>query len=46
MYENFSFLVNMLAEVFGDLAFFLTFFGIVIWTFSLMILVLTPSVID
>jgi len=46
MYESFSFLVNMLIQVFKDLAYFLAFFGIVVSTFSLFILVLIPSVKD
>jgi len=46
MYESFSFLVNMLNEVFRELASFLAFFGMVIWTFSMFILVLMPSVKD
>ena len=40
MFEAFSFLVNMLIQVFKDLGLFLAFFGIVIFTFSLMIVVL------
>ena len=44
MYEAFSFLVNMLIQVFYDLAYFLAFFGIVVYTFSLLILVMMPSV--
>ncbi len=44
MYDSFSFLVNMLIQVFKDLAFFLAFFGMVVSTFSMLILVLMPSV--
>jgi hypothetical protein len=34
----------MLIQVFKDLAFFLAFFGMVVSTFSMLILVLMPSV--
>lgn len=43
IYENFSTLVSMLQIVFGDLVYFLSFFGFVIFAFGLLFSVLLPS---
>jgi len=46
IYENFSFLVSMLQLVFKDLRYFLSFFGFVVITFSLIFSVLLPEAGD
>jgi len=46
MYDSFSFLVNMLIQVFFDLSYFLAFFGMVVSGFSMLILVMMPTVKD
>lgn len=46
MYDSFSFLVNMLIQVFMDLSYFLAFFAMVVSTFSMLILVMMPTVKD
>jgi hypothetical protein len=46
IYDSFSFLVNMLIQVFFDLSYFLAFFGMVVSGFSMLILVMMPTVKD
>lgn len=46
IFEGFSFLVSMLKGVFLDLKFFLSFFGFVVITFSLILSILIPEASD